>query len=102
VVRANHFVPLYSIDAGSCGDSAGDIKDELTSKPVNGNRQSSDELSVDAATKQSEEGRDSNEKTMMDPGESNKKTRQSCDKGITKATKRGCLEQFGFFRQSSS
>ena len=41
-------------------------------------------------------------KTGQDPEESNKKKTQPCEQCKSKATKRGCLEQFGLLSQPSS
>ena len=41
-------------------------------------------------------------KTGQDPEESNKKKTQPCEQRKSTATKRGCLEQFGFLSQPSS
>ena len=96
----NHFVPLYSVEAGGCNDSATDCQDEPNPKFVNVNLH----LGADAPIKCIEDERDLHKKTALVPEEGKKKMRQSSDKGITysKGTKRGCLEQFGFLRKSSS
>ena len=93
----NHFVPLYSVEAGGCNDSATDCKDEPNPKFVNVNLH----LGADAPIKCIEDERDLHKKTAVVPEEGKKKMRQSSDKGITylKGTERGCLEQFGFFKE---
>ena len=96
----NHFVPLYSVEAGHCNDSDTDCKDEPNPKFVNVNLH----LGADAPIKCIEDKTDLHKKTAVVPEEGKKKIRQSSDKGIiySKGTKRGCLEQFGFLRKSSS
>lgn len=100
----NHFVPLYSAEVGDGIDALVDSKTYDTKpSPESPNRRWTFKTGVHTATKSPGCSMVKGlKKTGQDPEESNKKKTQPCEQRKSTATKRGCLEQFGFLSQPSS
>ena len=95
----NHFVPLYSVKADGFYKSDETGKDEPATGPCNGNCQNNNVTGFNIGAKQKGEGGDLKKKVKVS-GEIRKEKKR--DEGIKKASKRWCLEQFGFQSQLSS
>ena len=89
----------YSVKADGFRKSDETGKDEPTTRPFNGNCRNNNVTGVNIGTKQMGEGGNLKKKAKVS-GEVRKEKKS--DEGVKKASKRGCLEQFGFRSQSSS
>lgn len=95
-------VPLYAVKPDGSDESEETSKEESTTRPLNGNCWSNNAIEVKMVTKQTGEGGDLKKKATVSAEIHKKMSLRTSDKGINKATNRGCLEQFGFQSQSSS